>query len=110
MAARPKPITEPEPTETPEMPTPDVPAAETEEDNRPPIVKLFERIGLTRGASISHVHMTSGHIHHGPIEIIDVKACDTGYGLEVMLEVREPGVKGPAMQVRWANVEAFRPV
>lgn len=110
MAARPKPITEPEPTETPEVPTPDVPAPETEEDTRPEIVKFTERIGLKRGASLQHLWTADGQKRYGPIEIVELAATNAfGDRLEVVITVREPGTK-PLTRIRYEQIVSFQSI
>ena len=102
------PVTEPEPTETPDAPTPDVPAPE--EDNRPEIVKFMERLGLKRGATLQHVWTTDGQKRYGPIEIVELAATQAfGDRLEVVITVREPGTK-PLVRLRYEQIVSFQSV
>jgi hypothetical protein len=82
--------------------TPAEPESEVE-DNRPSIARLFETVGIVKGAAALSIRFGES-LHLNNVRIVDIAAAADP--LEVVLVVRELGLDARHV-IRWSTVSSI---
>lgn len=82
-----------------------------EEDARPNLVRLFEKIGLVKGAQYKTVVMAGIAGYIGPVAVDQVYGCagSDGQVEEAVIRFTEPGTSS-VHYVRWSQIGRLSPV
>jgi len=80
-------------------------ATPPEEDRRPNLVKLFDKIGLVKGARYQTVTLSASPLYIGPVvvETIVGSAGADGQVAEAVIVFSEPGTN-TVHRVRWSEI------
>jgi hypothetical protein len=83
---------------------PKPPDAGNVSDERPPIARFLERIGIVQGARLGNIRLSGGHTLDKEYRVVDVAAFMDAH--DVVLTLQEDGLTGQVV-VRYLEITAF---